>query len=732
MKKFLPLFVLLLCFENNYPQEYTPWKWLHQKPQGADVRWVQMLDENNWVAAGMFGLFMKTTDAGQTWYWHPKASHPYSDGDYNMIYIGHFFNKDTGIVGGGDAIRRTTDGGVTWKEIPYTFSSSGIIWGSHFINNRIGYVSGDDSILIQRTTDAGLHWKKLDSAWIDPDDLIKDVWSNDTLIIGALKHGNILRSTDRGQTFQTLNVGATNNLFSVEFKDKNNGWVVGSGGFAAYTTDGGLTWTSVDGLPSYDMNDVDYRKVNGVDQVVVTGSPYYLYGTTNKGQSWTTIAFRPSGQKWTDYMHKTDFLPDGNSYVVVGETGLIYSKIASNDPKCHTQFLKSGILWDVWAENKNGKVIAVGEETNTSANDHIMLSTNGGVDWQIININTNSTLRSISMVNSNVGYIAGTEGTLFKTTDGGYTWNPIITNTTTNFYSCDFISESTGWVVGYGGVVIKTTDGGVTWVSESSTLPASVYDVDFVNENVGWISGGSGLIRKTTNGGENWFAQDPLMDSSTIYALKAVNENLVFVGGSLGKMARSTDGGVTFDSMQTPPQFSTIIIRDMDFRDEKFGVLGATGSKVCTTTDGGLTWKMEFANNTTIFGVDIVDSPDDTAAIFVVGLKGSIIANKTFVVPTILFSDDLSGSPKEYSLEQNYPNPFNPTTSIKYSIPSQQNVEIKVFDVLGNQVAVLVNEVKPAGSYEVKWDANGFSSGLYFYQFKLDSYSETRKMILLK
>ena len=89
-------------------------------------------------------------------------------------------------------------------------------------------------------------------------------------------------------------------------------------------------------------------------------------------------------------------------------------------------------------------------------------------------------------------------------------------------------------------------------------------------------------------------------------------------------------------------------------------------------------------------------------------------------------------SPDEFSLAQNYPNPFNPVTSIQYAVDSKQFVTLKVYDVLGNEVAVLVNEEKPAGSYEVKFNGNHLASGIYFYRLTTGSFIQTRKMILLK
>ena len=90
------------------------------------------------------------------------------------------------------------------------------------------------------------------------------------------------------------------------------------------------------------------------------------------------------------------------------------------------------------------------------------------------------------------------------------------------------------------------------------------------------------------------------------------------------------------------------------------------------------------------------------------------------------------GLPTEFALEQNYPNPFNPTTTISYSIQELSFVTLKIYDVLGSEVAILVNNKKPAGNYEVEFDATGLPSGTYFYRIQAGNFVETKKMILLK
>jgi hypothetical protein len=88
--------------------------------------------------------------------------------------------------------------------------------------------------------------------------------------------------------------------------------------------------------------------------------------------------------------------------------------------------------------------------------------------------------------------------------------------------------------------------------------------------------------------------------------------------------------------------------------------------------------------------------------------------------------------PISFKLFQNYPNPFNPTTKIKYSIPSSENVKMKIFDVLGHEIINLVNDYKSAGTYEIEFDAKNLSSGIYFYRIISGKYLETKKMLLLR
>ncbi len=111
---------------------------------------------------------------------------------------------------------------------------------------------------------------------------------------------------------------------------------------------------------------------------------------------------------------------------------------------------------------------------------------------------------------------------------------------------------------------------------------------------------------------------------------------------------------------------------------------------------------------------------------------GSEIAIGEFSIGVVSVGDPGNNLPQSYSIEQNYPNPFNPATTIRYSIPNEGLVSLKVYDLIGEEVATLVNEIKQPGNYAVTFDAKNLSSGVYFYKMQAGSFIETKKFLLMK
>lgn len=113
--------------------------------------------------------------------------------------------------------------------------------------------------------------------------------------------------------------------------------------------------------------------------------------------------------------------------------------------------------------------------------------------------------------------------------------------------------------------------------------------------------------------------------------------------------------------------------------------------------------------------------------------NGCFVFNEDKIVNVGQYIDAQNSEiPAAYMLFQNYPNPFNPTTIIKYSVPLQSNVSIKIYDILGKEISTLVNEEKGIGNYSVEFNSVNLSSGIYFYQMRTDNYTLTRKMLLLR
>ena len=159
---------------------------------------------------------------------------------------------------------------------------------------------------------------------------------------------------------------------------------------------------------------------------------------------------------------------------------------------------------------------------------------------------------------------------------------------------------------------------------------------------------------------------------------------------------------------------------------------------VIKTTNGGLNWSEQFngtQNGQLLFSFSFINSNTGWA----VGLNG-VILNTTNGGEPIGIKPISNEVPNSFHLYQNYPNPFNPTTKIKYDIPLSRGVSegrgvlvsIKIYDIIGNEVATLVNESLKPGSYEVEWNGSNFASGVYFYRLIAGDFTVTKKLILLK
>jgi hypothetical protein len=245
--------------------------------------------------------------------------------------------------------------------------------------------------------------------------------------------------------------------------------------------------------------------------------------------------------------------------------------------------------------------------------------------------------------------IVGSGGKMMITNDGGYNWNELSSGTFSDLNSISFINENTGWTVGTNGTILKTTDGGLSWITQISNIITGLNGVSFVNANTGTAVGNMAVVLRTTNGGDLWYPQNVPVSNVTLFAVS--------------------------------------------FPSADYGVCVGGGGTILRTTTGG-----------------------DPIGIQPIG----------------------SNVPKNFYLYQNYPNPFNPSTKIRFDVTNspfeggKRDVKLIIYNALGKEVEVLIDEQLSPGTYEVEWSAADYPSGIYFYKLQTGNFVSTKKMILLK
>ena len=248
--------------------------------------------------------------------------------------------------------------------------------------------------------------------------------------------------------------------------------------------------------------------------------------------------------------------------------------------------------------------------------------------------------------------------------------------------------------------------------------------------------------------GINWDKKVlPTLVESEVYSV-AINQqhpDTIYVGGDgYGIIWITTDGGDTWNStsLASPNTKITALAVDPIWSNLVYagGIQFDSSFAFFFSSDAGYSWQgvAPFFNLAGISSIAVTHTgvgTDSSRAYAFIGTLGDGVWKFSTYNITSVENHDIH--PEAFKLYQNYPNPFNPTTKIKYTIPSERIsfmkfVKLKVYDILGNEVVTLVNDVKPAGSYEVEFNASKLPSGVYFYTLKAGSFSDTKKMILMK
>lgn len=215
-----------------------------------------------------------------------------------------------------------------------------------------------------------------------------------------------------------------------------------------------------------------------------------------------------------------------------------------------------------------------------------------------------------------------------------------------------------------------------------------ILSVNFIDKNTGWIISSHvdelsvySTILKTTNGGIDWI-NISRWENECLFSIQFLDQKTGWAVGTHGTVIKTSDGGITWQSQNN-------------------NSLGITLRSICFK--GNIGWA--------------------------VGESGTIL--KTINNMTSV-EDNNQAIPNLFTLSQNYPNPFNPYTKIQYSVPTFCKVSLKIFDVLGREVEILIDEEKKPGVYTVEFNANKLASGVYFYQLRAPNFVSTKKLLLLK
>jgi hypothetical protein len=202
------------------------------------------------------------------------------------------------------------------------------------------------------------------------------------------------------------------------------------------------------------------------------------------------------------------------------------------------------------------------------------------------------------------------------------------------------------------------------------------------------------------------------------------NTNL-FAGTFGGGAFLSTNNGTSWTAVNTG--LTSNVVKSLAVSDTNL-FAGTLGGGVFLSTNKGTTWA---AVNAGMTYTDI-----NSVAVLNTNVYAGTLARGVWRRPLaemITSVEMLSvDAPTDFSLSQNYPNPFNPATAIQFSLPSKSFVSLKVFDVTGRELAILVSEELPAGTYLQRWNAACLASGAYFYRLQAGSFNETKRLVLLR
>jgi hypothetical protein len=399
----------------------------------------------------------------------------------------------------------------------------------------------------------------------------------------------------------------------------------------------------------------------------------------------------------------------------------------------HTTPLSAGTLASVSAADDNN-VWAAGYVSNASGPPLVIRTTNGGTYTNALGTGIGAAVPifNIWAIDGNTALATGstTSTFVYKTTNGGTTWSTVFTQSGGFINVITMKDANTGFMQGdpVGGrwSLFRTTNGGTTWDSTGMYLPQAGTEagwnnaISTVGDNI-WFGTNNTKVYRSTNFGMSWTAQVPTGVAGASGSDVHFNDanNGMYGGASL---VTTTNGGTTWtaNAGSGTGNYSGITGYGSNWWTVRFS------AAVGFSSNNGTAWSVAY---TTTSGT-VADITKSRTGLFLYGSKNNGGMIKYGITTGI---NPVGGEVvKNYSLSQNYPNPFNPTTNIKFAIPSNGLVSLKVYNMLGKEVATLVNGNLSAGAYTYDFNASNLASGVYFYKLESANFSEVKKMMLVK